>query len=317
MRLRHFDARSVADAMQRMRAALGDDAVILATQELADGIRLTAAVEVAADDLSALLRAGVSPAARAAVAACLAHHGTPTALGRALLEDLARTQALEPAAALAQALGARFRFVPLTLPLTRPLAIVGPPGAGKTAALARLAAQAMVGGHGARVFTTDGSRAGGVSQLKTLLQPLGLTPTVVAGPAELATAIGVAGEGTTVLIDTTGINPFQGREVAALAELLRATRAEPLLVLTAGLDGEDSIEIAGNFAAIGARRFIVSKLDTARRLGSILAAADVGLGFAGVSVGREIGPGTTPLSAAGLARVLLHRAPAADREPEP
>ena len=109
-----------------------------------------------------------------------------------------------------------------------------------------------------------------------------------------------------MLIDTSGINPFQGREVAALAELLRASRAEPVLVLPAGLDGEDSVEIAANFAAIGARRLMVSKLDTTRRLGSILAAADIGLAFAGASVGREIGPGTTPLSAAGLARVLLH-----------
>ena len=315
MRLRHFDARSTADAMQQMRAALGEEAIILGTHELPDGFRLTAAVEVAADDLCALLRPGVSPTVRAAVAACLAHHRTPAALCRVLLEGLAQSQAVEPAAALAQALGARFRFVPMTLPLARPLAIIGPTGAGKTAAVARLAAQAMVGGHAARILTTDSGRAGGVAQLELLLQPLGLTPTVVADPEALAGAIGVAGAGTTVLIDTSGINPFQGREVAALAELLRASRAEPLLVLPAGLDGEDSVEIAGNFAAIGARRLLVSKLDTTRRLGSILAAADIGLEFAGVSVGREIGPGTTPLSPAGLARVLLHRTHAADRSP--
>jgi flagellar biosynthesis protein FlhF len=317
MRLRHFDAPSVADAMHRMRAALGDDAIILATHELAEGVRLTAAVEVAADDLGALLAAGVPPAVRAAVASCLAHHGVPAALGRALLEDLARTQALEPAAALAQALGARFRFAPLALPPGRPLVVVGPPGAGKTVALVRLAAQALVAGHAVRVVTVDGSRAGAVAQLTTLLQPLRLTPDVVAGSAELASAVGTTDELTVPLIDTTGINSFQGRELVALAELLHASRAEPVLVLPAGLDGEDAIEIAGNFAAIGARRMIVSKLDSARRLGSVLAAADLGLAFAGVGLGREIGAGTTALSAGGLARVLLHRMPLPDRQPDP
>lgn len=309
MRLRQFDARSTAAAMQEVRAALGDDAIILASHELADGVRLTAAVEVAADDLPALLRPGVAPATQATVAACLAHHGAPAALVRALLEGLARAQAAEPAAALAHALAARFQFSALALPSSRPLALVGPPGAGKTVALVRLAAHARLAGHTAHVFTTDGDRAGGFAQLKTLLQPLQLAPTALAGPAALAGAIGGIADGSPVLIDTSGVNPFQGREVAALAELLRATRAEPVLVLPAGLDGEDSVEIAGTFAAIGARRLIVTKLDATRRLGSILAAADVGLAFAGVSLGREIGTGTTPLGAVGLARVLLHRAP--------
>jgi flagellar biosynthesis protein FlhF len=85
------------------------------------------------------------------------------------------------------------------------------------------------------------------------------------------------------------------------------------LVLPAGLDAQDAIEIAGNFAAIGARRLIVTRLDAVRRLGSVLAAADVGLAFAGAGLGREIGAGTPALSAAGLARVLLHRAPPRDR----
>ena len=253
---------------------------------------------------------------QAAVAACLDHHGTPAALAQALQEDLARVQALEPDAALAQALGARFRFAALTLPTSRPLALVGPPGAGKTASLVRLAAQARIAGLAARIFTTDGGRAGAVNQLEALLQPLQLAPSVVDGPAALARAIGTCAGDMPALIDTSGINPFQARELAGLAELLRSAGAEPVLVLPAGLDPEDSIEIAANFAAVGARRLIATKLDASRRLGSILAAADVGLAFAGAGLGREIGTCTTPLSAAGLARVLLHRAPPRDPPPE-
>jgi flagellar biosynthesis protein FlhF len=120
-----------------------------------------------------------------------------------------------------------------------------------------------------------------------------------------------------LLVDTPGVNPFDGGEVAALADLLRAAGAEPVLVLPAGIEGGDGVEVASNFAAIGARRLIVSKLDAARRLGSVLAAADVGLAYAGVSIGPAIGRGTTPLTPGGLARVLLHRAASAGGCPDP
>ena len=215
---------------------------------------------------------------------------------------------------LAQALGARFRFVPLALPAARPIAIVGLPGAGKTAVTARLAAQALVAGHAASVFTTDSGRAGGVAQLAALLRPLRLEPTPAAEPAQLAQALATTGTRSVALIDTAGINPFRAREVADLAEFVAAAMAEPVLVLPAGLDGADSVEIAANFAAIGARRMIVTRVDTARRLGSILSVADMGLAFAGASVGPAIGTGATPLTAAGLARVLLHLGSAANTQ---
>jgi flagellar biosynthesis protein FlhF len=317
MRLRNFEAPSVAEAMQRMRTALGEDAVILATHELAHGVRLTAAAELASDDLSDLLAPGVPPATRVAVERCLAYHRPPAALRDALLGELARAHAVEPATALAQALAARFRFVPLALPSARPIALVGPPGVGKTAALVRLAAQALVAGSTARVVAAGAPRAGGLAQLQALLEPLRLAPVAARGPAELGQEIGQAGADAVLLVDTPGVNPFDGCEVAVLADLLRAAGAEPVLVLPAGIESGDGIEVAGNFAAIDARRLIVSKLDAARRLGSVLGVADVGLAFAGVSIGPAIGKGTTPLTPAGLARVLLHRADSAGGCPDP
>ena len=310
MRLRNFEAPSIAEAMQQMRDALGENAIMLATHELAEGVRLTAAVEVAETDLADLLAPGVPPVARAEVERCLVFHRVPAALREALLGDLARSHAPDPATALAQVLAGRFRFVPFAVPLARPLALVGPPGAGKTATAVRLAAQALVGGTAARLLAAGAQRAGGLAHLEALLGPLRLAPVVARDPAALAAAMREADEPRAAawLVDTPGINPFNGSEVAGVAELLRASRAEPVLVLPAGLDGEDSAEIASNFAAIGARRVLVSKLDAARRLGSVLAAADVGLAFAGVSVGAAIGKGTTPLGPTGLARVMLHRA---------
>lgn len=298
----------MGEAMQQMRETLGEDAVIIATHEAADRVRVTAAAEMADADLARLLAPEAGGAARAAVEACLAWHRLPPALGAALLAELEQAHAAEPAAALAQALEARWRFLPLTFPLVRPLALIGPPGVGKTAAIARLAAQARVAGHEVRVATTDAGRAGGLAQLGSLLEPLGIEPLAASEPEALARLAAAPEAGAGLLIDTSGINAFNGGEVAALAERLRAAKAEAALVLPAGLDVEDSVEIAGNFAALGARRLIVTRLDAARRLGGALAAADVGLAFAGASIGPAIGAGLPGLSALGLARVLLHRA---------
>lgn len=307
MRLRTFKAPTMAEAMRLMRAGLGEDAVIVATHELPDGVRVTAAVDAAEDDLTDLLTPSPASSIQAEIGACLDHHHVPAPLRDALLAELARVPPIDPATALAHALAARFRFVPLVLPLTRPAAMVGPPGAGKTAAVAKLAAEARVAGHAVHVVAADHVRAGAREQLTALLKPLGLQPIAVAGSEALGGCIGKLAAGATILIDTTGINPFRGGEVAALAELVRAARAEPVLVLPAGLDGEDAIEMASNFAAIGARRLVIAKLDAARRLGSILAAADVGLALANASISPVIGRSMAPLTAAGLARVLLRQ----------
>lgn len=296
------------EALQQMRRVLGEDAVIVSSQEGAGRVRLTAAVDLDDNDLAALLAPEAAEPVRRVLVACLAFHAVPTGPREALVAGIDAVPATEPVATLSAVLEARFRFEPVILPSPRPLALVGPSGAGKTAAAVRVVAQALVAGLPVRVGTADIERVAGVVQLTELLRHLGMVPErVEAAPAwrRLADAIE---PGTSLIVDTPGANPFAAAEMAALADLLRAARAEPLLVLPAGLDAEDSQEIAAGFAAIGVRRMIVSRLDTARRLGGILAAADLGLAFAGAGISPQIGRGVPLLNAGGLARVLLHRA---------
>ncbi len=297
----------MAEALQQMRRALGEEAVIVASQEGAGGVRLTAAVDVSGDDLAALLAPEAAEPIRRVLGECLAFHAVPTAARDALLAGIGNAGATEPVATLAGALEARYRFDPIDLPPGRPLALVGPPGAGKTATAVRLVAQALLAGLPVRVGTADTGRVAGFSQLTELLKPLGMTAEAAGtGPALGRIADAVPG-GTSLIVDTPGTNPFLANEIAALADLLRAARAEPVLVLPAGLDAEDSREIAAGFAALGARRLVVSRLDAARRLGGVLAAAEVGFAFAGAGISPQIGRGVPVLNAGGLARVLLHR----------
>ncbi|MCS7268980.1 MAG: hypothetical protein RMJ04_10900 [Geminicoccaceae bacterium] len=307
MRLRVFEARTLQEALARMRETLGPDAVIVSTRERPDGVTVAAAVETAEPDLEALLaRPPTSPALQAA-RAVLEHHGLPPSRAEALLAA-STLPSSDPAAVLADALARRYRFPEPGTLLPRAVVLVGAPGAGKTAALARLAAGAVLAGETVTVLSADTDRAGGFEQLRALLAPLRIEPRPT-GEAGLA-----PDPGQRTLVDGPGVNPFRRDEMAELAELVRRLRCEPVLVLPAGLDVEDCAELAANFQAMGVRRTITTRLDLARRLGGILAAAELGLELSFAATSPLIGKPLLPWSPAGLARLLLARAPTAAGE---
>src|SRR6476619_5180991 len=121
MRLKRYHAPGMAQAMAQVRAELGEDALILSTQRLGNGVEVTAALEP--DELPPIPLVSADPT----LAAALDFHGVP-ALHRG---DLQRGD-------LATNLAAAFGFAALPLD-ERPLLIAGPPGAGKTLTVARLA----------------------------------------------------------------------------------------------------------------------------------------------------------------------------------
>src|SRR5580704_1540718 len=122
MRLKLFRAPRMAEAMARVRAELGEDALILSSRQVADGVEVTAALEPEDEAPPQPLRLGLKPAANAPLRAALTFHGVPSALHGALGRG-----------DLAAGLGAACAFAALPLAATDPpLLLVGPPGAGKT-----------------------------------------------------------------------------------------------------------------------------------------------------------------------------------------
>jgi flagellar biosynthesis protein FlhF len=310
MRLHTFRARTLPEAMRLLRDELGADAVIVASRELAEeggGAEVTAAAEPPGpdeEDLAALLTPAAAGPILAEVKAALAFHAVPAAVAQAIEPELERDRPADAASALAGALARAVRFEPLGAPAPgRTLAVVGPPGAGKTAVVARLAAAARLAGLPARVVCADPGRAGAFEQLTALLAPLGLAPEAAATPAQAP-----AGGGSSLtLVDTGGVNPFRAAEVAALARWLAPGGAEAVLALPAGTDAQDAVETVGRFAAVGARRCVVTRLDAARRLGGVVAAGATGVALAEASVSPLIGKPMPPLTPGGLARLLLRR----------
>jgi len=208
---------------------------------------------------------------------------------------------------LAKAIATHFDFDPLPLgPYKKPIILVGPPGAGKTLNTAKLATRAVMNGLKPAVISTDIVRAGGLEMLSTFLDVLDLELDDADSPQSLKAAIDKNQDADQILIDTGGLNPFDPHEMKDLARLLKVTEMEPILVLPAGGDAEESAEMALTFEILGVKRIYPTRLDFARRLGGVMAAADRGkLSFAGASHTHKIPDGILDITPQVLADLLM------------
>lgn len=303
MRLRTFSAASMSEAMALVRAQLGGDAIIVSTEDGDDGLmRVTAAVEPAE-----LPAAGNDPDVIDALSEALAEHGVAPALVEKILGAALPFETEDPLLALSGAFTSVFRFAPLDTK-ERPLLMVGPPGAGKTVSIAKLAARAVMAGKPVRLVTADIVRAGGIEQLEAFARVLKLPLQRAESAARLAPLARQTAPQELLLIDTPGINPYSAGDRRELTLLLEASGGEPVLVLPAGGDSFDSIEMARIFRDLGASRMIVTRLDMVRRLGSVIAAADaLNLAFAEAGISADIASGLTTIDPVVLARFILPR----------
>ena len=96
-----------------------------------------------------------------------------------------------------------------------------------------------------------------------------------------------------------------------LARFIGAVELEPIMVLPANIHADEASEMAQIFATIGAQRFIPTRLDVTRRLGSLLTATyKSGLSFADASATARVADGLSQLTAKRLTQLLM---PTADK----
>lgn len=321
MRLRNFTAPTMSEAMALVRAEMGDDAIIVSTDvDGDDGVCwVTAALE---DDIvlpdEAYDTSETQPmdplARREFLAQVLTAHGLPQHLTEQVLRDCDLVDETDPALTLAAAIdmGARFRPIDFDTQ-SRPLMLVGPPGAGKTITAAKLAAHARFAGKRVFIATSDSKRAGGIEQLKAFTDILEMTLVTAPDVDTLAGQVDAISAADAAIIDTAGVNPFDDEDMQALRTLAAAADAELILVLAAGADAMESADTARAFAAIGAERMVISRLDMTRRLGGILAAALAGrVAIANVSINPQVADGLSRINPVSLAQLLV---PSGDDEP--
>lgn len=314
MRLKTFTAKTLSDAMHQVRRALGDDAAIVSTRTDPDSGEIQVVASLS-DSHAGDPRFGqqpMPPEQRAdQVLAALLAHGVPLALADRLTRASSRMDAREPLATLAGALSVDFSFQGLEPDRDDArLMLVGPPGSGKTLTLIKLATQAVLAKRPVRLLTTDLRQAGAVEQLTAFGRILELEVFIAEDAEELAEHVARTPTRTAVFIDSSGTNPFDEAAMDALASFTKAAPVEPVLVLYGGLDAMEAAETAISFAAAGVSRMIASRLDTARRYGSILAAMEAGsLALAGVTESSSAADGLAPAGPVELTEYMFADAP--------
>ena len=314
-----------------VRDTLGEDAIIVATREEKAGkaVHVTAAIDPGAPAFELNRTGAAAPsdwlqydaeedenAIAEELTDVMLRHGATEEIMDQIISCATVIGMEQPAQALIASIEHLFNFRPLPQkPVKKPIIMVGAPGAGKTLAVAKLAARSAMNSLKVAVITTDSVRAGGIEQLEAFTKLLRIPLQKAANAGDVRAILADLTGYDQIIIDTSGVNPFNADDLKNLAKILAAADMDPYMVLPAGADANESGEMARAFSAIGAIGLIPTRIDIARRLGGLLSAAAQGsLAFADASFTPKVADGLTVLSPRGLSELLM---PAAFKEQLP
>lgn len=211
--------------------------------------------------------------------------------------------------ALSESLSQKLTFEPIEAAPPRPIVLVGPPGAGKSAAVAKLATRALAVGYEALLISVDSERCGGAEQLRAMADRLGApfeTATTLQDLSRLTKQARQAGQ--CVFVDAAAASPLQPSDMRATERLVQEVGLEPILCMPADMRYDDLEDLGLAFAEIGSKRAIVTRFDLTKRRGSaVYALHKAGLALAQISA--------TPFITGGIALASAHRVAALLLEP--
>jgi len=162
--------------------------------------------------------------------------------------------------------------IALTPGRCRLAALVGPTGVGKTTTIAKLAANyRLKEKRRVGLITVDTYRIAAVEQLRTYADIIDLPMQVVSTPREMREAVRGMGDLDLILMDTAGRSPKDEVKIQELKAFLSEAGADEVHLVLSSVAGERTLQqTAQRFAAVGTTALILTKLDEAPGLGSVL-----------------------------------------------
>jgi flagellar biosynthesis protein FlhF len=155
------------------------------------------------------------------------------------------------------------------------VALVGPPGSGKTTTLVKFAVSfGLASRRPTLLLSMDTYRIAAAEQLRRYAAILGLGCDVLETPTALAQAIEENGGKDLILIDTPGLGAGDLEIATGLARLLAArTDIDTHLVLPASMKGGDMARVAASYEIFAPQKLLFTKLDETDTFGPILTQA--------------------------------------------
>ena len=174
--------------------------------------------------------------------------------------------------------------------------LVGPTGAGKTTTIAKLAARysyMLDRTYKVALLNLDNYKVGAKEQLANYAEIMGLQHLIVNGVEDFKNKLEQLEEFDVVLVDTTGISPFDIDKMMKNIKYISASTKHKIyinLVLPATIKYEDFNDMYNSFSFLNIDGLILSKLDETRYFGSIInfLIQDNISPLAYVSVGQEV-----------------------------